>query len=60
MAENQTSKKCGCVGYAYVPIQELDETYDAEKALRAGTVFPELELTICEYGFVCKKMGGIS
>ena len=51
---------CGCVGYAYVPVQELDCTYDVCTALNQGTVFPELDLNICEYGKVCKKAGGLS
>ncbi len=51
---------CGCVGYAYVPVQELNTTYDAPAALCAGTVFPELALSICEYGKVCKEAGDLS
>lgn len=51
---------CGCVGYAYVPVQELGTTYDAADALSQGTVFPELNLNICEYGKVCKKAGDLS
>ncbi len=51
---------CGCVGYAYVPVQELGATYDAPTALCRGTVFPELDLNICEYGKVCKKAGDLS
>lgn len=50
--------KCGCVGYAYVPVQEMQETYEACKGLEAGTIFPELDLDICEYGSVCKQWGG--
>lgn len=49
---------CGCVGYGYVPVQELGETYDVCTALEQGTIFPELDLNICEYGKVCKKWGG--
>ena len=48
---------CGCVGYAYVPVQELNGTYDVGTALNQGTVFPELDLNICEYGKVCKSSG---
>lgn len=36
-------------GYAYVPPQKLDKVYSPNKALKAGTVFPELDLTIDEY-----------
>lgn len=52
-------KNCGCVGYAYVPIQYLDTVYSACESLENGTLFPELKLTIEEYGKVCKKTGGI-
>ena len=48
---------CGCVGYAYVPVQNLTDTYAVDTALCQGTVFPELDLSICEYGAVCKKEG---
>lgn len=66
MAENnggimqpaETCPKCGCVGYGYVPIQELECVYDVETALCSGTVFPELDLDISEYGKVCKGWGG--
>ncbi len=50
---------CGCVGYAYVPIQMLKTVYDPSKALCQGTIFPELDLSIEEYGKVCKAAGGI-
>lgn len=36
-------------GYAYVPVQKLDKVYSPNKALKAGTIFPELDLTIDEY-----------
>ena len=49
---------CGCVGYAYVPVQILDDIYSVSKALVQGTIFPELDLSIDEYGKVCK--GGVS
>lgn len=49
---------CGCVGYAYVPIQDMEEIYDACTGLYQGTIFPELDLDICEYGKVCKQWGG--
>ncbi len=51
-------KDCGCVGYAYVPIQEMASVYDLGCAIKNGTIFPELDLDICEYGKVCKKWGG--
>ena len=49
---------CPCVGYAYVPVQELDAIYDECSALKNGTLFPTLDLDICEYGCVCKECGG--
>lgn len=49
---------CVCVGYAYIPIQQLEKTYTAEEALEKATLFPELSLTIKEYGYVCKQTGG--
>ncbi len=36
-------------GYAYVPFQQLGKLYSPEAALKNGTVFPELNLTIEEY-----------
>ncbi len=48
---------CGCVGYAYVPVQEMDDLMDVSRAVRCGTIFPELELSIDEYGKVCKQWG---
>ena len=63
MAENQKPSycplnNCGCVGYAYVPVQFLNEVYSPNEGLCNGTIFPELHLTICEYGKVCKENGG--
>ncbi len=37
------------VGYAYVPVQIMDKVYSPNKALKAGTIFPELDITIDEY-----------
>lgn len=50
----EMSCDCGCVGYGYVPIQQLNTVYSAEDALKQGSLFPELVLTIEEYGKVCK------
>lgn len=50
----------GCLGYAYIPIQESDKINDPCKALETGTLFPELELTICDYGKICKGKGGLN
>lgn len=37
------------VGYTYVPIQRMEKVYSPNKALREGTIFPELNITIDEY-----------
>lgn len=50
----EMNKTCGCVGYGYVPPQELETVFCAEEALENGSMFPELVLTIEEYGKVCK------
>lgn len=42
--------ECVKVGYAYVPIQKIDELYSPEVALSNGTAFPELNLPISVYG----------
>lgn len=55
--ENIVSTLCKCVGYAYVPVQVLNDTYSPSKGLMQGTIFPELDLTIEEYGKVCKEGG---
>lgn len=40
----------GRLGYAYVPMQqEIGKVYSPQKALCAGTIFPELNITIGEY-----------
>lgn len=52
------NRGCGCLGYGYVPVQELTCVYDCNSAIKNGTLFPELDLDICEYGKVCKKWGG--
>ena len=33
----------------YAPFQRLGKLYDPETAMRAGTIFPELNITIDEY-----------
>ena len=32
--------------------------YDDCTGLMQGTIFPELDLNMCEYGKVCKQWGG--
>ena len=34
-------------GYAYVPEQKLEKLYPPEVAICEGTIFPELNITIC-------------
>lgn len=46
-AETMNAKKKP--GYAYAPFQRLGKLYDPEMAMRAGTIFPELNITIDEY-----------
>lgn len=59
MDSNSCPITCGCVGYGYVPEQTLNCVYESTAtALARGTLFPELDLTIEEYGSVCKKIGG--
>lgn len=57
MCDMNNDKLCGCVGYGYVPWQGINEVYCADKGLCRGTIFPELDLTIDEYGSVCKRKG---
>ena len=38
------------VGYAYVPMQTMEETYTPEKGLMQGTIFPVLDIPIEKYG----------
>ncbi|MBO5408573.1 MAG: spore coat associated protein CotJA [Clostridia bacterium] len=44
------------VGYAFVPPQRLGEIYSLCEALEAGTLFPELNISMEEY--VPKQCGG--
>ena len=44
------NKMCMIPGYAYVPIQKLQDVYDTDKALSAGTLFPCLDIPMYEYG----------
>ena len=36
-------------GYNYVPFQRMEKVYPPNKALKAGTIFPELNITLEEY-----------
>lgn len=45
VGEGTKSILCSCaLGIATVPCQQWNGTYDTEKALKRGTVFPELDL----------------
>ena len=35
--------ECWAIGMGYVPWQNLENVYEPAQALRAGTLFPELE-----------------
>lgn len=59
-SDSCANAKCGCVGYGFVPVQEMEDIYDSAKALTQGTIFPELDLDMSEYGKVCKQWGGVS
>ncbi len=37
------------VGYSFVPMQIMDKVYSPNKAMKVGTIFPELNITIDEY-----------
>ncbi len=37
------------VGYAYVPMQKMRDTYSPLEALKRGTLFPELDLPLGVY-----------
>jgi hypothetical protein len=39
---------------AYVPFQQLNEVYDAENALKNGTLFPELNFPFLNGGDCCE------
>ncbi len=57
MENTVNTSVCTCVGYGYVPMQTLSTVYSAKDALSQGSVFPELVLTIDEYGKSCKTGG---
>ena len=35
--------------YAYVPFQRMEKVYSPAKALKAGTIFPELNISLEDY-----------
>ena len=48
-----------CVGYAFVPRQELTRVFEPEEALMRGTLFPELYLPFNVYGKCpCREQKG--
>lgn len=36
-------------GYAFVPFQRMEQVYSPAKAIKCGTIFPELDIPIDEY-----------
>ena len=36
-------------GYAFVPHQRMEKVYSPNKALKVGTIFPELNIPMEEY-----------
>lgn len=59
--DNSENCKFGCIGYAYVPIQQFDEknVFSSQDALENASLFPELVITLEQYGNSCTKQGGI-
>ena len=59
--KNAESCQFGCVGYAYVPVQQYNEknVYSAGDALKNASLFPELVITMQEYGQKCTALGGL-
>lgn len=43
------------LGYAYVPPQTTFNTFTPDVALQYGTLFPELNLSMCEYLYGVKE-----
>lgn len=48
-AYKEPTKPCRRPGYAYVPVQRMEKVYSPGKAIKAGTIFPELNITMEEY-----------
>lgn len=44
-----------CIGYAYIPVQNLNQTNTPENALEQASLFPELTMTINDYGNICRE-----
>lgn len=59
MDNNMNECLFGCIGYAYVPVQTLNKVSTPEKALEDASLFPELVMTMKEYGEVCTQCGGV-
>ncbi len=36
-------------GYAYVPFQRMEKVYSPAKAIKVGTIFPELNIPMEDY-----------
>jgi hypothetical protein len=47
------------LAYSYVPYQSFEKTYNKEKALSVGTVFPSLNKPLGVYGKEFSEMAGV-
>lgn len=46
---NDMQRPAKSVGYSYVVFQRMEKVYSPNKAIKAGTIFPELNITLEEY-----------
>lgn len=46
---NECANPVRLPGYAYVPFQRMEKVYSPNKALKFGTIFPELNIPLEEY-----------
>ena len=50
-SENKTCATCdGPLGYAFVPVQTINDIYSPQEGLMVGTIFPELNKPFGVYG----------
>ena len=45
----ETKKNPKRPGYAYVPFQRMEKVYSPSKAIKVGTIFPELNIPMEDY-----------
>lgn len=45
----ETKKNPKRPGYAYVPFQRMEKVYSPAKAIKVGTIFPELNIPLEDY-----------